>query len=106
VLLPIRVLLVTAGAIDLTQHAPELLGFSVPRIEQLRFPLNTHPTPPVFADCQPPTAGIATQVARFHRCAADNDERCMALIRPADHDAGVHGAVRPIGGDETAVVAV
>src|SRR5712691_13274706 len=62
VLLPIWMLLVAAGAKDLTQHAPELLGFGVPRLEQLRLALDTHPTTPIFGDSQHRTAGVATQV--------------------------------------------
>src|SRR5262249_7567792 len=105
-LLPIRVLLVTTGAIDLTQHAPELLGFGVPRIEQLRFALDAHPTPPVFGDRQHGTTGVATQMSRFHRRAADNDERRIALVCPTDDDAGVHGAVGPVCSDDAAMMAL
>src|SRR5262245_61360798 len=43
VLLPIRVILVAAGAVDLAQHAPELLSFGIPRIEQLCLTLDTYP---------------------------------------------------------------
>jgi len=42
----------------------------------------------------------------FHRRAADNHKRCLALVGPTDDDAGVHGAVGPVCSDDAAMMAL
>ena len=95
VLVPVRVLFVAAGAVEITQHKPEFLGLRIPGVEQLRLSLDTHPTAPVRRHGQDRTAGVAAQAlaiqqraAPLARTDADAWEDAVAALRSAGSKEG------------------
>ena len=92
-LLPVRVILIPAGPINLAEQLPDLFGVRIIITEQSRLALDGHPAMPGFRDGQYAATRVAAQVSDLGRFAVHGHERGMPLVRPADDDARVRRAL-------------